>query len=329
MPTATHRKISIATIQPAARVKPPTAAKTVARPETHTSVMLEEVLRALDVQPGELVLDATAGQGGHSFALLKKQPKAHILALDADPEAVALARARLKGFGARAEVVEANFSDIAKMLKKQKIKTLHKAVFDLGWNRGQLQSGRGFSFLHDEPLTMSYGKKPLSGFTAHEIVNEWDEETLANVFFGYGEEKYARRIAGAIVARRKQQPIATTIELVEIIRDSVPAAYRRSRLHPATKTFQALRIAVNNELGALDQGVRAAWEALAPSGRIAVITFHSVEDRAVKKLFIELAKQGGKLVYKKPLAVSQKETSLNPSARSAKLRVIEKTQETL
>ena len=293
--------------------------------------MVEEVLKGLVVAPGDLVLDATAGQGGHSFAILKKQPKAKVLALDADPEAVALAQAQLKGFGARAEVVLSNFADTEKALKKQKIKTIQKALFDLGWNRGQLQSGRGFSFLHDEPLIMSYGKKPLSGFTAQEVVNEWDEETLANVFFGYGEERYARRISKAIVERRKVQPIKTTIELAQIISDAVPAAYRRGRLHPATRTFQALRIAVNNELGAIEQGVTAAWKALPPGGRIAVISFHSIEDRVVKKLFVELVKTGlpdgkagGKLVYKKPLAPTQKEIISNPSARSAKLRVIEK-----
>ena len=314
MPTATPTKIKIPKAKPAVA----------ARPETHTSVMVDEVLKGLDVQPGELVLDATAGQGGHSFAILKSQPKAKILALDADAGAVTLAQARLKSFGARAEVVQANFAEIAKVLKSQKVKTINKALFDLGWNRGQLQSGRGFSFLHDEPLVMSYGKKPLSGFTAEEIVNEWDEETLGNVFFGYGEERYARRIAKAIIDRRKIQPIKTTIELVEIIRDAVPANYRRSRLHPATKTFQALRIAVNNELGAIDQGVREAWAALSSGGRIAIITFHSIEDRAVKKLFVEIAKTKGKLVYKKPLAPTQREIISNPSARSAKLRVIEK-----
>ena len=295
--------------------------------------MLDEVLKSLDVGAGDFVLDATAGQAGHSAAILKKQPKARLLALDADPQAVALARETLEYFGARAEVCEANFANIEKVLKKQKIKIINKALFDLGWNRGQLQSGRGFSFLHDEPLVMSYGPKPLSGFTAKEIVNEWDEETLANVFFGYGEERYARRIAKAIVDRRKIQPIASTIELVEIIRDSVPAAYRRSRIHPATRTFQALRIAVNNELGALEQGVRAVWAHLAPGGRLAVITFHSIEDRAVKKLFVEFARPPGRgargetigrLIYKKPLPASQKEIITNPSARSAKLRVIEK-----
>lgn len=291
---------------------------------SHTSVMVNEALDALEVHAGEHVLDATAGQGGHSAAILEKEPEAYVLALDADSQAALLARARLEAFGAHAEVVEANFVDIQKVLKKQKIPTIQKALFDLGWNRGQLQSGRGFSFLHDEPLSMSYGKKPLSGFTAKEIVNEWDEETLANIFFGYGEERYARRIAKAIILRRKVTPIATTIELVEIIRDSVPAVYRHGRIHPATRTFQALRIAVNNELGALDRGIRAAWASLSVGGRIAIITFHSVEDRAVKKLFAEFVKESGRLVYKKPLAPSQKEITSNPSARSAKLRAIEK-----
>ena len=292
--------------------------------EPHTSVLLEEVLKGLAVAPGDLVVDATAGQGGHTSAILKEQKKATVLALDADPRAVAFVAQKLKSAGARLMLVEANFADVAKVLKKQKIKTIQKALFDLGWNKGQLQSGRGFSFLHDEPLNMSYGKKPLSGFTAAEALNEWDEETLANVFFGYGEERYSRRIAKAVVERRTQQPIKTTIELAQIVSDSVPAGYRRGRIHPATRTFQALRIAVNDELGAIDRGVRGAWAALARGGRIAVISFHSIEDRAVKRLFLELVKDGGTLVYKKPLAPSAAEITRNPSARSAKLRVIEK-----
>jgi 16S rRNA (cytosine1402-N4)-methyltransferase len=183
--------------------------------------------------------------------------------------------------------------------------------------------------MHDEPLVMSYGTRPRSGFTAAEILNGWSEKTLADVFFGYGEERYARRIAAAVVARRALKPFETTMELNEVVRDAVPAAYRRGsasrRIHPATKTFQALRIAVNDELGALDSGVRAAWHALACGGRIAVITFHSIEDRAVKRLFAAFVKKGeGKLVYKKPLTPSAEEIKSNHASRSAKLRAIEK-----
>ena len=296
----------------------------------HTSVFLEEVQKLLAVQPGEVVLDATAGQGGHSFAILSNNPQARVLALDADKDAVIFTREKLARFGERATVVESNFSDVEKVLRKQGIPEVHKALFDLGWNSGQLASGRGFSFQHDELLSMSYGKKPASGFDAREILNEWDEKTLADVFYGYGEEQYARSIAKAIVERRKFKPIETTIELAELVRDTVPAGYRHGRIHPATKTFQALRIAVNDELGVIERGIAGVWKHLAcgqpgAGGRIAVITFHSIEDRVVKQVFAKLVKEdGGQLTIKKPLVPSRSEVINNPRARSAKLRVIEK-----
>ena len=171
---------------------------------------------------------------------------------------------------------------------------------------------------------MSYAPTPRSGFTAADILNTWSEKAIADVLYGYGEERYSRPIARAIVARRRIQPIKTTIELVEIIRDVVPPAYRHGRLHPATKTFQALRVAVNDELRSLEQGLSTAWKHLACDGRIAVITFHSIEDRIVKRFFATLAKNGGKLLVKKPLVAARDEIARNPSARSAKLRAIEK-----
>ena len=277
----------------------------------HTSVMTAEVIAALAPKVGDVVVDATYGRGGHSKAL-KAAAKIKLISIDADPAA---------GKG----VVEGNFGDLTNILAAQKVEAVDKVLFDLGWNMTQLSAGKGFSFMHDEPLNMSYGASPRSGFTAAEVLNEWSEETLADVFFGYGEERYARRIAKAVVARRKLQPFATTFELVEVVRDAVPAAYRRGRLNPATKTFQALRIAVNDELGALQSGLLAAWSALAPSGRIAVITFHSIEDRIVKRYFASLVKSGeGTLLYKKPLAPSAAETKSNSASRSAKLRAIEK-----
>jgi len=286
------------------------------RKREHKSVMTAEVLSALAVKDGEVVVDATYGRGGHSAAL-KKAAKIKLIALDADPDGKTVS-----SNGAGPAVVEANFGDLKKVLGAQKV---DKVLFDLGWNMTQLQSGRGFSFMRDEPLNMSYAASPRSGFTASEALNEWSEETLADVLFGYGEERYARRIAKAIVVRRKVQPFATTNELVEVVRDAVPAAYRRGRINPATKTFQALRIAVNDELGCLKQGLFAAWEALTPGGRIAVITFHSIEDRIVKRYFAALAKEeSGKLLYKKPLAPSAAEIKSNPASRSAKLRAIEK-----
>ena len=304
MPTAMTRKFTPVRVQLRSRREEGGDARE--QKQAHVSVMIGEVLSALAVKDGEVVVDATYGRGGHSSAL-KKEAKIKLIALDADPAA---------------GVIEANFADLGKVLGAQKA---DKVLFDLGWNMTQLSSGRGFSFMYDEPLNMSYAVKPRSGFTAAEALNEWSEETLADVLFGYGEERYARRIAKAIAARRKVQPFETTRELVEAVRDAVPAAYRRGRINPATKTFQALRIAVNDELGALKQGLSAAWEKLTPGGRIAVITFHSIEDRIVKRYFAALAKEGsGKLLYKKPLTPSAGEVKSNPASRSAKLRAIER-----
>ena len=278
----------------------------------HVSVMPHEVVRALDVKSGEVVVDATYGQGGHS-ALLKKEAKIKLIALDADP-------------AAGAGVINANFGDLATVAEDLGVTSIDKALFDLGWNRGQLSMGRGFSFMTDEPLVMSYGPAPRSGFTAAEILNTFKETALADIFFGYGEERYARRIASAVVERRVVKTFETTLELVEVIKDAVPAAYRRGRLHPATRTFQGLRIAVNDELGVIEQGIAAAWQLLAPGGRIAVITFHSIEDRVVKRLFAHWAKAGkdARLLYKKPLIPGNAEVKANPASRSAKLRAIEK-----
>lgn len=271
--------------------------------------MVKEVLEALLLKDGDVVVDATYGAGGHSRAL-KTAAKITLIAIDADPR--------------DGGVIEGNFGDLEKILKKLGITKIDKILFDLGWNREQLSAGKGFSFLVNEPLNMSYGTKPASGFTAVEIVNTWDEKVLADVLFGYGEERYARRIAQAIVRRREIEPIKTTIELVEIVKDAVPPTYRHGRLHPATRTFQALRIAVNDELGVLQKGLESSWNLLKPSGRIAVITFHSVEDRLVKRAFAGYAREGGKLIIKKPLIPTREEIIHNPSARSAKLRAIEK-----
>jgi len=271
--------------------------------------MVKEVVGVLAPRAGDVVLDATFGVGGHSAAL-KRAARIRLVALDADP--------RAEG------VIEGNFADLDGIFRREGIGEINKALFDLGWNMEQLQAGKGFSFQRDEPLNMSYGREPRSGFTARDIVNGWEEKVIADVLFGYGEERYARRIAKAIVARRKEFPLETTFELVELIKDAVPPAYRHGRLHPATKTFQALRIAVNDELKALEAGLAAAWRHLACGGRIAVITFHSIEDRLVKRYFAALVKTDGKLLLKKPLTPGRAELAANPRARSAKLRAIEK-----
>ncbi len=314
MPTMTH---SFSSVRGSSRLTREEGGSVREQKKEHVSVMTKEVLEYLAPKDGDVVVDATFGAGGHSRALAAVADIV-LISIDADPSAAS-------GHTAHT-VVEGNFGNLDAILKKSLPagRRVDKVLFDLGWNSSQLQSGRGFSFLHDEPLLMSYGKKPASGFSAKEIINEWGEATLADVFFGYGEERYARRIARAIVARRARQAIHTSAELVEIIKSSVPAAYRNGRIHPATRTFQALRIAVNDELGVLERGLAAAWQHLSCGGRIAVISFHSIEDRVVKKRFAVYAKQGGRLVFKKPLLPSREEIQHNPRARSAKLRVIEK-----
>ncbi len=286
--------------------------------------MVREIVEYLAPQKGDIVLDATAGAGGHSEALLSAAPL-RLIALDADAAAAEAVRKRLTPFGTRATIVETNFSDASQIVESLGVPRITKALFDLGWNRTQLMSGRGFSFMADEPLVMSYSSAPASGFTARDIVNTWSEEVLADVLFGYGEERYARRIAKAIVEARRTRPLETTGELVAVISRAVPLPYRHARLHFATKTFQALRIAVNDELRRLERGLRGAWSIIEKGGRIAVISFHSVEDRAVKRIFQEFVARGeGRLITKKPLTASAEERAANPSARSAKLRVIEK-----
>ncbi len=290
-----------------------------APPREHAPVMLAEAIDALDLQRGDIVVDATFGKGGHSKAI-KKVKGTKLVTIDADPDN----RADITG----------NFGDLKSLLAEQGIVTIDKALFDLGWNMTQLGSGRGFSFLTDEPLDMSYGKTPRSSFTAAEMLNTFSEKAIADIIFGYGEERYAKRIARRVVERRDIAPFNTTFELVEVVRDAVPPAYRHGRIHPATRTFQALRIAVNDELGALKAGLTQAWEMLSEGGRIAVITFHSTEDRVVKQLFKEFVARTtlatsskgspcyGELVSKKPLVPTKTEITTNPASRSAKLRAI-------
>lgn len=291
----------------------------------HQPVLLHEVLHALDIQPYDVVLDATLGGGGHAKELAKGLGgNGLFIGFDLDQDAIARAQEALKDLQVRNIFIGANFRDIKKEFASRDIRTITKALFDLGWSSYQLDSGRGFSFLKDEPLLMTYAKDG-STLTADKVVNTWAESSLADIIFGFGGERYARRIAKRIVEERERRPIRTALELAEVVRSAVPARARRGKIHPATKTFQALRIAVNDELGALDQGIRAAWDLLEKGGKIAVITFHSLEDRAVKRMFAEWVKEGvGVLVSKKPLAPTDEEIAQNPRARSAKLRVIQK-----
>lgn len=292
----------------------------------HQPVLLHEVVAWLDIQPDDIVVDATLGGAGHAKALVSSLgPAGRFIGFDLDGDAIERARLALKGAPSTVDLVEANFRSIAQELDARSIPTITKALFDLGWSSYQLDSGRGFSLQADEPLSMTYTKRS-DAVTAALAVNTWGESTLADIIYGFGEERYSRRIANAIVQHRERTPFKTAKELADVIAQAVPGSYRHGRIHPATKSFQALRIAVNDELGALQQGISAAFDRLAVGGRIAVITFHSIEDRAVKHLFAKLETEGkGVRCTKKPIVPSSEELSTNRRARSAKLRVFEKT----
>ena len=290
----------------------------------HRPVLLHEVVSALNIQPDDVVVDATIGGGGHAIELVKGLGgNGLFVGFDLDADAIKRAQRQLSTYKGNTHLIEANFRNLGRELKKRGVTKITKALFDLGWSSQQLNSGRGFSFTRDEPLVMTYAKYgSQTAVSAATIVNEWKEESIADVIFGFGEERFSRRIAKAIVMRRAKKPFATSRELAETIAVTAP---RRGKIHPATKTFQALRIAVNDELGALEEGLAAAWKLLAVSGRIAVITFHSVEDRIVKQKFFAWQRSGeGRLLFKKPSTATREELRTDKSARSAKLRVLER-----
>ena len=293
----------------------------------HQTVLLHEAIEELSIKPTDTVVDATLGGAGHARViadLLDK--KGTFIGFDLDADAIARAQVALADVKPRTFLIEANFRNIEVELATRGITTIDKALYDLGWSAFQLEAGRGFSFLKDEPLLMTYGKgSDKGGLTAATIVNEWGEGSIADIIFGWGEERYSRRIAHVIVERRKDKPFTRAEDLADAIKSAVPTAYRHGRLHPATRTFQALRIATNDELGALKESLSGAWKLLAPGGRIAVITFHSIEDRIVKEMFLEFERSGsGTRITRSPKKPSREEIVSNPRARSAKLRVIER-----
>ncbi len=289
----------------------------------HKSVLLQEVIEGLNLKDGDTLLDGTFGGGGHTEAILEKIPSVKVIAIDADSEA--LARGKEK-FGNKISFHNTNFRNLDKVLGNEKVDGV---LLDIGLSSDQLEnSGRGFSFMKDEPLLMTFGshesmkENPSSEVTASDVVNSWEEENLEKIIRGYGEESNARKIARAIVEARKEGVIQTSQQLAKIIESRVP---RRGKIHPATKTFQAIRIAVNDELGALSEGLSKGFESLEKGGRMAVISFHSLEDRIVKQFVRQMAKAGrGKLINKKPITAGEEEIRANSRARSAKLRVIEK-----
>jgi len=295
----------------------------------HKTVLLQEAVDGLNLGKkgveDMVVVDATFGAGGHTREICKRYRHVHVVAIDND--ATAWQRAHDTFLSCDVSFHNANFADVDVLLEKEGIHGVDGIVFDLGLSSDQLEnSGRGFSFQKDEPLLMTMKAFPSKeDVTAHDVVNEWSEESLAEIMYGYGEEKFARRIAKAIVKGRIGMPVETTFDLVQIIEHAVPAQYRRRRMHFATKTFQAIRIAVNDELGRLKEGLRKGFEALKPGGRMSVISFHSLEDRIVKNFYKEKVTEGaGILINKRVIVPGSDELKENPRARSAKLRVIEK-----
>jgi 16S rRNA (cytosine1402-N4)-methyltransferase len=290
----------------------------------HRSVLLHECLEQLALAPDDVVVDATLGGAGHAKEIVKLLgPKGIFLGIDADKDAIDRAKEALHDASATVHLEQGNFKDLESYLGKHVIPEISKALFDLGWSGYQLNVGRGFSFQNDEKLLMTYADSPSgTDLTAEMVVNMWGEESLADVIYGWGEERNSRKIARAIVEARKREPIKTSRQLAEIIAQAVP---RRGRVHPATQTFQALRIAVNDEMGALKKGLETAWKHLKPGGRIAVISFHSVEDREVKRIMREwVARKEGAALTKSPIRPSREELKLNTRARSAKLRIVSK-----
>ncbi|TSC61117.1 MAG: 16S rRNA (cytosine1402-N4)-methyltransferase [Parcubacteria group bacterium Gr01-1014_107] len=290
----------------------------------HVPVLLQEVLDGLAFgKSDKIFLDATVGAAGHSLAICEQFPYLEILGLDADEEAVALAQENLLEKGCRFRLGVGNFRELEKTLRDWQVHEIDKALFDLGMSTMQLEtSGRGFSFRKDEPLIMTFGRDWKNKLTAFEIINHWPKSEIERILREYGEESAAKRITEALVRQRKAGPIRTTSELVKVIEE---VSGRRGRRHPATKSFQALRMIVNDELSALKDGLEGLWRRLKEGGRVAVISFHSLEDRIVKNFFRDLKKEGKvNLVTKKPIRPTREEISLNPRSRSAKLRVAEK-----
>jgi 16S rRNA (cytosine1402-N4)-methyltransferase len=288
----------------------------------HVPVLLDETLELLAVKPGGLWVDGTLGLGGHAEAVLRASaPDGRLLGLDRDAEALERARARLVPFGARVRLEHADYREIPERLGDERASGI---LLDLGVSSLQLDDAeRGFSFQREGPLDMRIDRSTRG--TAAELVNRMRERELADLIHEYGEEPFARRIARAIVRARESEPIETTTRLAEIVRRAVPRS-RRPGLHPATRTFQALRIRTNRELDGLGEAIERAAECLRPRGRLVVIAFHSLEDRAAKQAFRSLAPRGFSLLTRKPLRPGDAETQRNPRARSARLRALEREQ---
>ena len=308
---------------------------------THKSVLLDECIEALNIRPGGVYVDGTLGRAGHSLEIVKRLTTGRLICIDRDMAAIEAAKVRLADYMDRVTLVHSNFSELGDVLRQIGADGVDGMLFDLGVSSPQLDdASRGFSYMQDAPLDMRMDlDAPL---TAYEVVNAWSGDELRRILFEYGEERYAPAIARAIVRARETAPVKTTLELVDIIKSAMPPAALREKQHPAKRSFQAIRIAVNGELDALTPMLHDGVAALNPGGRLAVITFHSLEDRIVKRAMQDMArgctcppnfpvcvcgkKPKVKLITRKPIVSGAAELEENPRARSAKLRVAEKCE---
>ena len=305
----------------------------------HVSVLLWECIDGLNIKPDGIYVDGTLGGAGHSSQIAARLTTGRLIGIDRDQVALKAAGERLAPYGDRVTLVHSNFCEIKHVLQELGISGVDGILLDLGVSSPQLDDGeRGFSYMADAPLDMRMNRS--DALTAYHVVNQWSYEELRRILFDYGEERYAPKIAAAICSRRESKPIETTLELVEIIRCAMPAAALREKQHPAKRSFQAIRIAVNDELGSVEKVMRDAVDCLNPGGRLAIITFHSLEDRIVKVGMADASKgctcppnfpvcvcgkqPKVKLISRKPIVSGEEELEQNPRARSAKLRVCEK-----
>lgn len=305
----------------------------------HISVLLDECIENLNIKPDGIYLDGTLGMGGHSYQIASRLTTGRLICIDRDETAIERAGKRLAPFSERVTLVHGNFCDAAAILESLGIAEVDGMLFDLGVSSPQLdETQRGFSYMHDAPLDMRMNAE--DSLSAYDVVNTWSEDKLNRIFWDYGEERYARRITAAILAAREIKPIETTLELVDIIKGAMPAAALREKQHPAKRSFQAIRIAVNDELGAISTMMETAPDKLRVGGRLCVISFHSLEDRIIKSAIA--ARENGctcpreapictcgfiktlKSVSRKPILPTEEEIEHNPRSRSAKLRVAER-----
>lgn len=294
----------------------------------HISVLLSESIDGLSIKSGDVIVDGTLGGGGHTLEIIKRfGDKVKLICLDLDEDAIKRTKEVTDSLKADISFKVTGFQNINEVLDELSIEKVDKVLLDLGLSSFQLEEAeRGFTFKRDEPLLMTMKKDVKEDdLTAYEIVNTWGEETLSDIIYGFGEERHSRKIAKAIVEERKEKEIKTTFDLVAIIDKAVGKFYRGKKIHPATRTFQALRIATNRELQNLEEVIQKGFKRLSSGGRMAIISFHSLEDRIVKKSFIALKEnEQGKIITKKPIIPSEEEERENPRSRSSKLRIIEK-----